>query len=116
VFGANLGAWQALPTNIQLLLKTELRKLEQTIWADSERQTLEGVACNMGRSNCTTGKSGHMTEVRANAADEKRLRSAFRESVLPAWVDRCGNQCVPVWNRLLASVTGIRAETRTSKP
>ncbi len=116
VFGANLGAWMALPANVQSLIKTELPKLEATIWTDSERQTDEGVACNMGRGGCLSGKPGHMKEVPASADDEKKLRIAFRDSVLPAWVQRCGNACVPVWNRLLAPVTGIRAETRSSKP
>lgn len=116
VFGANLGAWLALPPNVQSLIKTELPKLEAAIWTDSERQTDEGVACNVGRGSCLSGKPGQMKEVPASAADEKKLRIAFRDSVLPAWVQRCGNACVPVWNRLLAPVTGIRAETRSSKP
>ena len=116
VFGANVGAWQSLPPNLQTLLRTELPKLEKAIWVDSERQTNEGVACNVGAGTCDSGKPGRMKEVPASAADEKKLRIAFRDSVLPAWVERCGNACVPVWNRLLAPVTGIRAETRSPKP
>jgi TRAP-type C4-dicarboxylate transport system substrate-binding protein/energy-coupling factor transporter ATP-binding protein EcfA2 len=116
VFGANLGAWTALPPDMKSLIKTELPKLEAAIWADSERQTDEGVACNTGRGSCLTGKTGLMKEVQTNAVDESKLRISFRDSVLPAWVQRCGNTCVPVWNRLLAPVTGIRAETQATRP
>ncbi|MBY0464167.1 MAG: TRAP transporter substrate-binding protein, partial [Burkholderiales bacterium] len=48
VFGANLAAWHALPEPVRTVIKTQLPKVEQTIWADSEKQTLEGVACNTG--------------------------------------------------------------------
>lgn len=114
VFGANLAAWQSLPVGVRTVLKTELPKLEQAIWADSERITLEGVACNVGRGACVTGKPGRMKEVITSAAEEKKLREAFRTSVLPAWVARCGNSCVPVWNRLLAPVSGVQAETQSA--
>lgn len=116
VFGANVGAWQSLPPNLKQLLRAELPKLEKAVWVDSERLTNEGVACNVGRGACDSGKPGRMKEVPASATDEKKLRVSFRDSVLPAWVERCGNTCVPVWNRLLAPVTGIRAETRATKP
>jgi hypothetical protein len=88
-----------------------LPKVEQAIWADSEKQTLEGVACNTGRGECVLGKPGHMTEVKANQQDDKRLREAFRTSVLPAWLARCGNACVPVWNSVMAPTFGVKAET-----
>lgn len=111
VFGANQAAWQALPDPVRSVIKTQLPKVEQAIWADSEKQTLEGVACNTGRGECVLGKPGHMTEVKANQQDDKRLREAFRTSVLPAWLARCGNACVPVWNSVMAPTFGVKAET-----
>lgn len=111
VFGANQAAWQALPDTVRSVIKTQLPKVEQAIWADSEKQTLEGVACNTGRGECVLGKPGHMTEVKANQQDDKRLREAFRTSVLPAWLARCGNACVPVWNSVMAPTFGVKAET-----
>jgi TRAP-type C4-dicarboxylate transport system substrate-binding protein len=111
VFGANLAAWHALPPQVRQAIRDHLPRVEQAIWADSEKQTLDGVACNTGMGDCVRGKRGHLTEVKATAPDEKRLRDAFRTSVLPAWLERCGNACVPVWNQFLASTSGIRAET-----
>lgn len=110
IFGANSAAWAALPTDVRQVLQTALPQLEAAIWADAERQHLEGNACNTGQPGCTHGKPGHMTEVKPTPQEQQRLREAFRTSVLPAWVERCGNTCVPVWNRLMAPVAGVRAQ------
>ena len=115
VFGANQAAWQALPESVRTVIKTQLPKVEQAIWADSDKQTLEGIACNTGKGECVLGKPGRMTEVKATPQDDSKLREAFKTSVLPAWVARCGNACVPTWNSLLAPVIGIQAETLPSK-
>jgi TRAP-type C4-dicarboxylate transport system substrate-binding protein len=110
VFGANLDAWNALPPKVKTTLALQLPRLEKAIWADAERQTREGVACNTGQKDCPGGKPGHMVEVKATPEDEQRLRESFRTSVLPAWLERCGNACVPVWNRVMAPITGVHAE------
>lgn len=115
VFGANLAAWHALPESVRTVITTQLPKVEQGIWADSEKQTLEGVACNTGKGECVLGKPGRMAEVKATAQDDQRLREAFRTSVLPAWLARCGNACVPVWNNVMAPTVGIKAETLPPK-
>jgi TRAP-type transport system periplasmic protein len=54
--------------------------------------------------------------VRTTEADNQKLREAFRTSVLPAWLQRCGDTCVPVWNRLMAPIVGIRATPPPNKP
>ena len=111
VFGANVAAWQALPEPVRQVIKTHLPKVEQAIWADSDKQTQDGIACNTGKGGCVLGKPGRMTEVKATDQDTRRLREAFKTSVLPAWLTRCGNACVPVWNNVLAPTVGIAAET-----
>lgn len=110
IFGANSAAWAALPADVRQVLQTALPQLEAAIWADAERQHSEGNACNTGQPGCPNGKPGHMTEVKPTPQEQQRLREAFRASVLPAWVERCGNACVPVWNRLLAPVAGVKAQ------
>jgi TRAP-type C4-dicarboxylate transport system substrate-binding protein len=111
MFGANRAAWQALPDEIRKVLQTALPKLEESIWQDADRQHREGTACNTGRGACSVGKTGRMTEVLTQPEDEQRLRDAFRSHVLPSWLERCGNACVPVWNRLLAPISGVEATT-----
>jgi TRAP-type C4-dicarboxylate transport system substrate-binding protein len=112
LFVANEAAWKALPADLQALLLKELPKLEQAIWAESDRETAEGLACNTGGAGCTTGRKGSMTLVQATPADVRRMRDIFGSTVLPRWVQRCGNQCAAVWNQTLRPATGIEASTR----
>lgn len=115
MFAANRAAWLALPEGVRQTLQTALPKLEQAIWQDAERQHREGIACNTGKMPCSTGKLGKMQEVVVSINDEQRIHTAFRSHVLPMWVERCGNACVPVWNRLLAPVSGMEAVTLSPK-
>ncbi|MED5618495.1 TRAP transporter substrate-binding protein [Ideonella sp. BN130291] len=111
-FVANAAAWKALPPDMQALIKRELPGLERSIWNESERETLEGIACNSGGEPCTAGRKGRMTVVRASAADERRRREIFASTVLPRWVQRCGNTCAAVWNQTIGPVAGFEAHTR----
>jgi len=112
VFGANLAAWNALPAWLKTELRRELPKLELAIWAESERETNEGVACNTGATTCVSGRKGKLVEVSDSAADDKRLREIFSSTILARWVERCGPHCVSVWNQYLAPVVGIEAKSR----
>lgn len=112
IFGANLAAWNALPADLQGLLKRELPVLEKSVWEASERETDEGIACNVGAASCTTGRRGRMTLVVPTLADEQRRRAVFASAVLPAWVQRCGAPCAAVWNRTMAPVVGVEAQAR----
>lgn len=109
VFGANTDAWNALPPDLKLLLKSELPKLESAVWAESERDTGNGIACNTGASTCVKGTKGAMVEARPSADDERRRRDIFATSVLTRWVQRCGAVCAEVWNQTAGPVVGIKA-------
>ncbi|MFZ5545962.1 MAG: TRAP transporter substrate-binding protein [Pseudomonadota bacterium] len=111
-FVANGAAWRALPADLQAMLKRELPRLEQAIWAESERETAEGIACNTGAPSCNAARKGRMTEVRAAPADEKRRREIFASTVLPRWVQRCGQNCALVWNQTIGPTAGFEARVR----
>ncbi len=111
-FVANGAAWKALPPDVQAILRRELPKLEQAVWAESERETAEGLACNAGHGGCSAGRKGHMTLVPVSPADDKRRREIFASTVLPRWVQRCGNACATAWNQTLGPATGVEARTR----
>jgi TRAP-type C4-dicarboxylate transport system substrate-binding protein len=106
-FVANEGAWTALPTDIQAVLRKELPKLEQSIWEESERETAEGIECNVGSDTCVSGRKGHMTAVKTTAADERRRRDVLRQKVLPAWIMRCGPPCAKVWVETVGPALGV---------
>lgn len=107
VFVANRAAWQALPEEHRALLRRELPRLEARIWDDADRETTEGIDCNVGRPGCKAGKPGHMKEVPATAVDRARLHELFAATVLPRWLERCGPTCEPLWNATLAGATGV---------
>ena len=109
VFGANIAAWDALPPDLRSLLRRELPKLEAAIWADSERETANGLACNRGASSCSAGRMGHMLEVAPSGQDERRRMEVFMSAVLPKWLQRCKSDCAEVWNQTIGPVRGIRA-------
>jgi hypothetical protein len=50
--------------------------------------------------------------VRATAADEARRRQILSQTVLPRWLERCGEGCAEVWNRTLGPATGVGAQPR----
>ncbi len=109
LFAANGAAWNALPTDLKALLRRELPRVEREIWDESERETADGLACDVGAPECKAGRSGHMTLVPSSPADERLRREIFASTVLPRWLQRCGPQCAAIWNRTLAHSAGIEA-------
>jgi TRAP-type C4-dicarboxylate transport system substrate-binding protein len=107
LFGANQGAWSALPADLRVLLGREIPKLETAVWQASERETTEGFACNRGAAACTTVRKGKMTEVGLNATDERLRKEILTRTVLPRWIQRCNNRCVETWNQTVGAATGI---------
>lgn len=111
IFGANRDAWDALPGELRALLAHEIPKLEKAIWAESERETSDGFACNRGLPSCQAGTKADMTEVPTSAADEKRRRELLVSTVLPRWLERCGKSCAAVWNQTIGASSGILLPT-----
>ena len=112
IFAANSAAWKSLQTELKTLLRSELPKLEAAIWAESDHETAEGVACNTGASSCVDGRKGTMVAVRSTPDEERRRREIFLSRVLTRWVQRCGPSCAQVWEQTIGPVVGIKAPAR----
>ena len=110
VFAANRAAWAALSPELRALLQQQLPLLEQSIWAEAERETGEGLACNTGAEPCRSGQRGHMTSVLPSGADRARLQELLARTTLPRWLQRCGAGCAEIWNVTLAPVSGVTAK------
>jgi TRAP-type C4-dicarboxylate transport system substrate-binding protein len=110
IFAANGAAWSALPADLRALLLRELPRLEAAVWDEAQKETDQGIACNVGAPECRGGKPGRMTELKATPADDQRRREIFATAVLPRWLQRCGPACVEVWNRTLRQATGFEAK------
>ncbi|WP_418126528.1 TRAP transporter substrate-binding protein [Variovorax sp. 160MFSha2.1] len=109
VFAANRESLNALPPELQALLRKELPRLEAAVWAQSERDTEEGIACNTGTAGCSKALKGRMVAVRPSPQDQARRREILATRVLPGWVQRCGPVCATTWNQTVAPVVGIQA-------
>ena len=109
LFAANKAAWAALPSDLRALLSQELPRLEAAIWAEGERETGEGFACNRGLPTCLEGRKGRMTEVPISAQDDKRRKELLSTMVLPRWLNRCGAQCAELWNQTIGISSGVKA-------
>ena len=94
---------------LRALLERELPNLEQRIWAASERDTVEGIACNTGVGDCESGKKGKMVATNPTRDDLQRSAQILRTAVLKNWVQRCGEKCATVWNETLRRVTRLDA-------
>ena len=108
LFGANRAAWNNLPSDLRSLLAREIPRLETAIWADSERESLEGIACNTGTTGCQTGHAGTMKNIPSSAADEQLRRTIFSRAVLQRWVQRSGGRSADLWNQTIGNSSGLR--------
>lgn len=109
IFGANERAWAALPQEARHAIRDGLAGLQEEVWRAAEQETEDGLACNAGRPDCVTGRRGRMTIVEDRPQDQARRRQLLTDTVLPAWVQRCGPDCAETWNRIMGEATGIVA-------
>ena len=107
IFGANSAAWNALPADLQALLRTELPRLEARVWHQAERETLMGVNCNRGLPACVGGALGRMAVVPMSVQDERVREQIFYTTVLPRWLQRCGPDCAALWRDTIGAARGI---------
>jgi len=109
-FGANLAAWNAIPTELQHIIRQGVAHLEARIWEQAETDTKRGLACNVavGGTACAGLPGGGMTLV-DSPADEARRHRLLKDVVLPRWIDRCGEACTAAWNTYLAPTHGVKS-------
>lgn len=111
IFGANQAAWAALPEDVRTALKTGLAELEAEIWRGAEQETSDGLACNAGLPDCRGGTPGRMVIVEDQPREQRRRQEFLTTTVLPAWIQRCGNECAETWNRLIGQARRLLART-----
>lgn len=107
-FGANESVWNQLPPDIRDILRTGINRLEVAIWSAADRETADGLACDIGSAECVGGKLFHMNVVPIGA-DDKAQSNLFTTKILPQWIQRCGDDCVGAWNATLGPSMGIHA-------
>ncbi|HVZ06488.1 TRAP transporter substrate-binding protein [Rhodopila sp.] len=107
-FGANREAWNQLPQETRNQLQDGVRRLEGTIWEAADHETAAGLACDTGAAGCEGGKSYAMKLVPAAAVDEQERKQLLIHTILPKWIQRCGQDCADAWNATLGPKLMIR--------
>jgi TRAP-type C4-dicarboxylate transport system substrate-binding protein len=107
LFVANGDAWDALAPQVKAFLRREIGVLEEEIWEAAKRETGEGIACSTGGEGCAAGRPGALTRVPVLPEDRESVRRLLSQTVLPAWVARCGEPCARIWSDTLGRAFGI---------
>jgi TRAP-type C4-dicarboxylate transport system substrate-binding protein len=108
----NTNWWNKLDPQVRAFLEQTMKDVERAQWELGAKATEDGIACNTGnKDGCKIGKlveSNPMTVTRPTKADEGTLKKTLAETVLPAFVKRCGAACGEQYNKIVAPVTGVR--------
>lgn len=105
---ANLQWWRGLPEVTRALLTTQMRALEERMWALNAEEDAMGIAC-LTTGPCPLGPPAGLTRIDPTPADTEARRRAMLERVLPAWAARCGADCVRDWNASVGRIVGLEA-------
>lgn len=105
---ANRNAWNRYPPAVQAFFTEQFARMENDLWDLMDRATEQGIACNIGRADCTMGRPGNMTLVPVPAADQERRTQILNETVLTAWGRRCGRACAEQWNTTVGPIVNLR--------
>ena len=108
----NLAWWNKLPPDTRKFFEDTWKELSDRQWQfGGVELTQDGIDCNAGRPTCKVGtpdKDSPMIEVKPTDADKALLQKILTESVLPAWVKRCGARCGDIYNSVVAPITGVK--------
>ena len=106
--GANATSWQKFAPPVQEFFTKEFARLEDDMWAIGKKAADEGVACNIGKGECTLGKKGTMELVNISDADNALRKKLVEDIVLVRWGKRCGKPCAEKWNDTVGKVVGLK--------
>jgi TRAP-type C4-dicarboxylate transport system substrate-binding protein len=93
VFGANRVAWENLSADNRETIALGVRRLEEQIMRAAEEDTRQGFDCSRGLPNCTVPTAQRQVVVAPANGSGNVGAHIVRSTVLPQWVDRCGEPC-----------------------
>jgi len=114
-FGTNRETWNQFPADIREQLGQGIHRLEDAIWEAADRETAVGLACDTGSGGCENGRTYNMKLVRVDPADAIARRQLLIHSILPQWIQRCGQDCVEAWNSTLGPELNIQVSARSDR-
>jgi TRAP-type C4-dicarboxylate transport system substrate-binding protein len=111
----NLAWWNKLDPEMRQFLEASLVEMADKLSDLAAEITQDGTDCNTARPTCkhgTPSKERPMVEVKATDAEKARFARILEETVIPAWVKRCGEPCGETYNQVIAPITGVRYTKR----
>lgn len=105
----NTAVWQRLDPATRALLETEYAKLQADIYKKVEAETEDAYRCITGQEPCNDPgpMQAPLTLVELSDADRATVRETVETAVLPAWGERCGEDCIARWNESVGKAAGI---------
>ena len=107
-FLANKKWWGSLDPKVQAFLEAQMLKLEESIFEQAKTETQTGINCNTGAAACPEGAAAAMKLVPVTPADEVLRKEALSKAVLPAFAQRCGAECVQMWNSVIGGPLQVK--------
>lgn len=103
---ANMDWWNGIDPAAQSVIETGLMTLENEMFTLASTETADGLACNTG-GPCPYGDAADMSLVPATDADMSLMADAAKMAVLPAYKERCGDDCAAIWNNTIGAAMGF---------
>ena len=103
---ANKDWWDSVAPAAQAEIEKGLMELEGKMFALASTETADGLACNSG-GECPYGEPANLKLVPASDADKKLMIEAANKAVLPAYKERCGDECAKSWNSTIGAAMGF---------
>lgn len=103
---ANMDWWNGVDPAAQKVIETGLIELEGKMFDLASTETADGLACNTG-GTCPYGEPANLTLVAISDADVKLRMEAANNAVLPAYKERCGDECASAWNASIGTAMGF---------
>ncbi len=107
-FLANKRWWASLDPRVQAFLEAQMLKLEDSIFEQAKTETQTGINCNTGSGPCPEGAAAGMKLVTVTPADEALRKDALTKAILPSFAQRCGAECVTMWNSVIGEPLKVR--------
>lgn len=104
----NTSRWDKLDAETKKVMMDTFAKLEERAWAGAQQEDADGVNCLTG-GDCPAGTPGNAKKVVLDAAGLAAMQDILDNAVLKRWAERCGAECVKIWNATAGNAAGLKA-------
>ena len=111
VTAMNLEKWESLDEATQTLIQTQITEnFEAPAWAAAAAALETDIACLTGSGDCPAGDPADMTLVEPTEADVETANRVLRETVLPDWAERAGDDWAQRWSETVGAAVGVQLD------